>query len=273
VTTTVGHLWVCGGEVDSAEAARALVRRLVKENVDFVKVMATGGRMTPGSNVGRAQFSVDELRAIVDDAHRLGRKVAMHCLGTEGIARAVEAGADSIEHCLWYDASGERHQFDEDVARRMAAQGTFCNMASQPNRVLAEKPLNQPLTPPERRQLDAVHERWHWFRRGIELGVPSFFSTDAIYGQWDDACTDLPWLLTLIAERSGIANADALRMVTALPAQALELAEHAGTLEPGRLADVLVVRGDPLERIRDVHNVVAVYQGGRLAHTASSGIQ
>jgi len=146
-------------------------------------------------------------------------------------------------------------------------------MASQPIRVLAEKPLNQPLSPAERRQLEGLHERWQWFRRGIELGVPSFFSTDAIYGQWDGACTDLPWLLTLIAERGGIANAEALRMVTALPAQALGLAEHTGTLEPGRLADLLVVRGNPLERIRDMHNVTAVYQAGRLAHTPASGIQ
>src|SRR5207237_4160652 len=129
-----------------------LVRRLVKEHVDFVKVMATGGRMTPGSNAGRAQFSVDELRAVVEDAHRLGRKVAMHCLGTEGIARAVEAGADTIEHCAWLAEDGERVAFDEAVARQMAAQGTYCNMAAQPNRTLAEQPLNQPLAPPERRQ-------------------------------------------------------------------------------------------------------------------------
>src|SRR5205823_3362805 len=109
------------------------------------KVMATGGRMTPGSNVGRAQFSVDELRAIVDDAHRLGRKVAMHCLGTEGIARAVAAGADTIEHCSWLGDDGAHVAFDEAVARQMASQGTFCNMAAQPVRALAEKPPNQPL--------------------------------------------------------------------------------------------------------------------------------
>jgi imidazolonepropionase-like amidohydrolase len=249
------------------------VRRLVKEQVDFVKVMATGGRMTPGTNVGRAQFTVEELRAIVEDAHRLGRRVAMHCLGTEGIARAVEAGADTIEHCAWLKEDESPGAFDEAVARQMAAQGTFCNLAAQPVRSLAEKPRNQPLTPPERRQLEALQERWRWFRRGIELGVPSLFSTDAIYGQWDDECTDLPWLLTLIAERSGIAATDALRMVTAMPAQALGLDEHVGTLVPGRLADLLVVRGNPLEHIRDIHRIVAVYQSGRCVHSGRAALQ
>jgi imidazolonepropionase-like amidohydrolase len=271
VTTTTGHLWVCGGEVDSASQARTLVRRLVKEGVDFIKVMATGGRMTPGSNVGRAQFSVEELRAIVDDAHRLGRHVAAHCLGTEGIARAVEAGVDTIEHCLWLDERGERHAFDEGVAGRMAERGIYCNMASQPSRVLAEKPLDQPLSAAERRQLETLQERWRWFRRGIELGVPSFFSTDAIYGQWDDQCTDLPWLLTLMAERAGIPPLDALRMVTAIPAEALGLADLVGTIAPGRLADLLVVQGNPAADIRAVHRVQAVYQSGRLvAGTARS---
>ncbi|MGH2351652.1 MAG: metal-dependent hydrolase family protein [Chloroflexota bacterium] len=263
VTTTAGHLWVCGGEVDTAEAARALVRRLVKEDVDFIKVMATGGRMTPGSAVGRAQFSVAELRAMIDDAHRLGRKVAAHCLGTEGIANAVEAGVDTVEHGNWYDESGEDVAFDEAVARQMAERGIYRNMATQPNRVLAEKPLNQPLNPAERRQLEAMQERWQWFRRGLALGVPSFFSTDAIYGQWEDCCPDLAWLTVSIAERGGIAPLDALRMVTSIPAQALGLGDQVGVIIPGKLADLLVVRGNPLESMRHLLDVEAVYQGGR----------
>ncbi|HEU5315621.1 MAG TPA: amidohydrolase family protein [Chloroflexota bacterium] len=263
VTTTRGHLWVCGAEADSAAEAVKVVRRLVKEEVDFVKIMATGGRMTPGSNVGRAQFSVDELRAMVDDAHRLGRLVAAHCLGVEGMRYAVEAGVDTIEHGNWLDESGDRHAFDEDLARRMAARGTYRNMATQPDRELAELPLNRALTEQQRRRLEAAQERWYWFRRGIELGVPSFFSTDAIYGQWDDACTDLPWLTVLIGERGGVGAYDALRMVTAVPAQAIGLGADVGTVAPGRRADLLVVRGDPLESLRALLEVEAVYQDGR----------
>ncbi len=264
VTTTAGHLWVCGGEADSAGAARSLVRRLVKEGVDFVKVMATGGRMTPGTSPGRAQFSLEELRAIVDDAHRLGRHVAAHCLGTEGIAYAVEAGVDTVEHGNWLDPTGDAVAFDDGVARAMAERGIYRNMATQPARALAEKPLNQPLNAMERRGLEGMQERWHWFRRGIELGVPSFFSTDAIFGQWPDACPDLAWLTVSVAERGGIAPLDALRMVTSIPARALGLGDMVGTVAPGKVADLLVVRGRPLESMRSLLDVVAVYQSGRL---------
>jgi imidazolonepropionase-like amidohydrolase len=241
-----------------------LVRRLVKEQVDFVKVMATGGRMTPGSNVGRAQFTLDELQAIVDDSHRLGRRVAAHCLGTEGIALAVEAGVDTVEHGNWYDESGERHRFDEGVAQRMAERGVYWNMAAQPNRALAEKPPNQPLSEVERRRLEALQKRWLLFRRGVDLGIRCFASTDAIYGQWPDTCDDLRWLVTLLVERGGIPAIDALRMVTATPAAALGLDQVAGTLAPCRVADLLVVRGVPLHSIRALHAVEAVYQAGRL---------
>ena len=263
VTTTRGHLWVCGGEVDTADEGRKLVRRLVKEDVNFVKIMATGGRMTPGSNVGRAQFEVKELRAMVEDAHRLGRHVAAHCLGVEGMARAVEAGVDTIEHGNWLDETGDKHAFDEQLARRMAERGTYRNMATQPDRELAELPLTRPLTETQRRRLELSQERWYWFRKGVELGVPSFFSTDAIYGQWGDECTDLPWLTVLLGERGGLGPHDALRMVTAIPAQAIGLGRETGSVSPGRRADLLVVRGNPLESLRALLDVAAVYQDGR----------
>jgi imidazolonepropionase-like amidohydrolase len=255
--------------VDSAAEGTKLVRRLVKEDVDFVKIMATGGRMTPGSNLGRAQFSVEELRAMVDDAHRLGRHVAAHCLGVEGMRHAVEAGVDTIEHGNWLDESGDRHAFDEELAKRMAARGTYRNMATQPDRELAELPLNRALTEAQRRRLEAAQERWYWFRRGIELGVPSFFSTDAIYGQWDDACTDLPWLTVLIGERGGVGAYDALRMVTDIPAQAIGVGADVGAVAPGRRADLLVLRRNPLESLRALLEVEAVYQEGRLTYALS----
>lgn len=269
ITTTAGHLWVCGGEVDSATEARALVRRLVKEGVDFIKVMATGGRMTPGSVVGRRQFSVDELRAIVDDAHRLGRHVAAHCLGTEGIAAAVEAGVDTVEHGHWLDETGDAVAFDEGVARRMAERGIYRNMATVPDRELAELALDAAQAEAQARRLALAQERWHWFRRGIELGVPSFFSTDSIYGLWGDDCPDLTWLTVLVVERGGIPAAQALRMVTDVAARAIGLGDETGTLATGKAADLLVVRGDPLASPRALLDVEAVFAHGRRASLAA----
>src|SRR5207245_1916027 len=76
ITTTTGHLWALAYECDTADQARTAVRRLVKEGADFIKICATGGGMTPGTVIGRAQYSVEELRAVVDDSHRLQRHVA-----------------------------------------------------------------------------------------------------------------------------------------------------------------------------------------------------
>ncbi len=264
ITSTAGHLWVCGAEADSAEEARRLVRRLVKEGVDFIKVMATGGRMTPGTNPGAPQFSVDELRAMVDDAHRLGRRVAAHCLGTAGIAAAVEAGVDTVEHGNFLDATGDGTAFDEEVARQMAARGIYRNMATVPDRELAELPLDATLTQGQQLRLEAAQERWRWFRRGMELGVPSFFSTDSIFGQWPDSCPDLPWLAVLVGERGGVPAAEVLRMVTAIPAGAIGLADEIGTVAPGRKADLLLVQGNPLDSLRVLLDVAAVIKDGRL---------
>lgn len=262
ITSTGGHLWVCGGEADTATAARVLARRLIRDGADFVKVMATGGRMTPGTATGRAQFDEAELRAIVDDAHRLGKPVAAHVLGTEGMARAVRAGVDTLEHGNWLDADGTGVAFDEALAREMAARGQYRNMATNPSRTLAEKPRAVPLDADERRDLAAHLERWHWFRRGLELGVPSFFSTDAIVGQWDGESPDMAWLAILVAERSGLPVPLVMRMATAIPAAALGLGQEVGTLAPGRVADILVVRGDPLAQPRSLREVEAVYRDG-----------
>jgi len=105
-------------------------------------------------------------------------------------------------------------------------------------------------------------ERWHWFRRGLELGIPSFFSTDAVFGQWEDSCPDLAWLTIFVAERGGIPVPLALRMVTSVASAALGLDHEIGTVAPGRIADLLVVRGDPVSDPRALRDVVAVFQSG-----------
>ena len=294
VTTTSGHLWALGYESDTAEQARSAVRRLVKEGVDFIKVCATGGGMTPGSIVGRAQYTVAELRAIVEDAHRLERPVAAHVHGTEGIARAVEAGVDTLEHVSWMDLTGRGHNFDERVAQQMAEKRIFANIASSPLRSLVEhgraaaeaaegarasappagstdstgsphsasSPNNA--GPPDTAGVRPAMARWEFARRMIELGVPVCFSTDAVYGYWDDG-HDLSYLAQALVEVGGFAPLDVLRMITAIPAQAIGWGAHLGTIEQGKLADVLVVDGDPLYTIRALHDIRAVYKEGTLA--------
>ncbi|MDQ3700348.1 MAG: amidohydrolase family protein [Chloroflexota bacterium] len=283
VTTTSGHLWALGYEADTGAAACQAVRRLVKEGADFIKVCATGGGMTPGSMIGRAQYSVEDLRAVAEDAHRLGRHVAAHAHGTEGLARAVAAGIDTIEHCSWLDAAGTGQAFNEDVAREMAARGTFANVASGAPRPLVERdaPLVQGGNG-EHQDVDgtdapaSTHDiashptsspaqaiaRWEHARRAKELGVAVLFSTDAIYGVWDDG-HDLSYLAQVLVEAAGFSNLDVLQMITAVPARAIGWGDRLGTVAPGKLADLVVVDGNPARDIRALQRVLAVYQEGR----------
>jgi imidazolonepropionase-like amidohydrolase len=99
ITTTAGHCYFFGLEAQGMTDLQRAVRQLHKAGIDFVKVMVTGGDLTPGSNVRAAQYSQSELCALADDAHRLGYRIAGHAHGTEGIRRAVRAGFDTIEHC------------------------------------------------------------------------------------------------------------------------------------------------------------------------------
>jgi imidazolonepropionase-like amidohydrolase len=290
ITTTSGHLWALGYESDTASQARSAVRRLVKEGADFVKVCATGGGMTPGSVVGRAQYAVEELRAIIEDAHRLGRHVAAHVHGTEGIARAVEAGVDTLEHVSWLDPSGRANTFDEDVARQMARRGIFANIASSPPRSLVEqgRPTEaaaavgaathsagqstqprsldeRPDSPvPETAGARPALARWEFARRMLNLGVPVCFSTDAVYGFWDDG-HDLSYLAQALVEVGGFLPLDVLRMITSVPARAIGWGDRIGSIAPDMLADLLIVAGNPAQDIRALHHVLAVYQQGVLA--------
>jgi imidazolonepropionase-like amidohydrolase len=119
LTTTGGHLHWCGNTVDSADEIRRATRRLCTRGVDVIKVMASGGNMTRGSNKLLPQFDTAELELVVTEAHRLGRRVAAHALNTESIRRAVRAGVDTIEHCIWVDANGDP-DLDLDLVKEMA---------------------------------------------------------------------------------------------------------------------------------------------------------
>ena len=266
ITTTAGHIWRLGYEADSVTEVRRAVRRLVKEGVDFIKVCATGGRGTPGSFIGRAQYSTDELRAVVEDAHRLGRHVATHALGTEGIRRAVEAGIDTIEHCAWLDRDGEAVAFDEAVVESMAEQGLVASIAAGPPWEVfhRDKELAGNSSPPTTvARLDTMQQRWRLVQRMRELGVPVCFATDSVYGMFDDF-HDLSYLAQALVDYGGFPPLDVIEMLTAVPAHAIGWGDRIGTIEPGKLADLLVVKGNPVEDMPALHAVAAVYQAGVL---------
>ena len=124
VTQTGGHCHFFGGEADGVAAVRETVRKLLEdEGADGIKIMATGGGMTPGTDSRHASYSIEELAAAADEAHRLGKKVTSHAHGVPGIDNASKAGIDSIQHCTMLGENWE-WAFNETVARGMVERGT-----------------------------------------------------------------------------------------------------------------------------------------------------
>src|ERR1700736_3024056 len=124
ITVTGGHCWFMGGEADSEDDLRRMVRTHHKRGADLIKVMSTGGFMTTGSAPWYAQFSRAQLAVIVEEAARVDKPVAAHAHGIEGIRRAVEAGVTTLEHCSFVTETNER-RFSESLATAIAERGIF----------------------------------------------------------------------------------------------------------------------------------------------------
>jgi imidazolonepropionase-like amidohydrolase len=247
VTVTGGHCWFMHGEADGEIGVRIGVRGRVKRGVDVIKIMATGGNMTRGTNPMLPQFTVAELAAAVEEAHRLGRKVTAHAHGAPGIARAVEARVDGIEHCSFQTADGPRP--DPAIIERLAAQGTeVCPTVGRPpgNALPPEWAARQEA---RMRLLEQMH------RAGVKL----VGGTDAgIMGVPHDS---LPYGVEILS-RAGLGAAGALAAATSVAAAACGLAERKGRLRPGMDADILAVRGNPLDGLAALRDVAAVFRGG-----------
>lgn len=247
ITLTGGHCWFMHGEVDGVLGVRKGVREHVKRGADVIKIMATGGNMTPGTNPMEAQFTVEELAAAVEESHRLGRQITAHAHGAPGIARAVEAGVDSIEHCSFQTPTGIKG--DDALIEQIAAKGIYAAPT-------IGRPRSDDL-PPEwvARQAASLELVGHMHRMGVKLvtgtdagirGVPHY---SALYS-------------VINFSRAGLSNAAALATATSVAAESCGIAERKGRLATGMDADLLAVSGNPLDQITDITNVAAVFRAG-----------
>jgi imidazolonepropionase-like amidohydrolase len=245
VTTTRGHCYFLGLEADGQAAVRAAARRELDSGANCLKIMATGGRMTPGTDIGRAQYTADEIRVAVEEACRARVTIAAHALGTAGIRNATEAGVNTIEHCNWLTPDG-RVELDEAVAVRMAERGT------------AVVPTLVPLA----RSAAALREQVvSSVRRIRELGVRVVAGTDA--GVSLTPFDSLPRELEILVSEVGLSPLEAIQAATGDAARAIGIADTVGTLQPGQTADLIAVDGDPSVRIVDLRAVRRVLKGGR----------
>jgi imidazolonepropionase-like amidohydrolase len=248
VTTNRGHCWFLGGEADGVEGVRAAVRARAERGVDVIKVMATGGEMTPGTHSHEAQYGPDELRAAVDEAHRHGLPVAAHAHGVRGIENAVAAGVDTIEHCSFMTADGVDTRPDLIAAIARAGMVVSATVGFVPG-----------FAPPPR-----IAARVPGFvanlRRMRDAGVTVVCGTDAGIGP-PKPHNVLPYCVSMLVD-CGFPPVAALRAVTSLAAEACRVGERKGRLAPGFDADLLAVDGDPLTDITALRAVAAVFRAG-----------
>lgn len=257
LTRTDGHCWYLGGGCDStAELRRALAER-VERGVDVIKVMATGGMLTAGAYpVWTTQFPPEDLRLIVETAHAAGLPVAAHCHGNVGIAAALDAGVDSIEHCSFVDDDGVVRPAP-GLLERLAASGVAVSATLGR---LPDVPLPDFVVANVGRLID-VRVRLH------ELGAIVVTGTDAgiNLGKPHDV---LPYALKDYVD-AGQEVVAGLTAITSTAAAAIGLADRKGRLDPGFDADVLAVRGDPTTDPGALLDVVGVWRAGRRVDSAA----
>ncbi len=264
ITTTGGHLWFCGVEADSETEVRRAVRAQVKAGADFIKVFATGGQTTPGTNSFEAQYTEAELCALTEETRRLGVRVAAHAHGAPGIRRAIAARVTTIEHCSFRHPSGVK--YEPDQGRIMADAGLYvCPTISR-----GRSKFFDPEQAAESEEVATFYanreRRFELVRQLIADGVQIVSGSDASipYNTFDD----YPGDLVLTVEGADLSPLYVLKSATSVAAEALGRSDF-GCIAAGQAADLLAVRGNPLQHIRALLAPQMVMSRGRIVGAAA----
>jgi imidazolonepropionase-like amidohydrolase len=235
---------------NGADQVRAAVRLAHKYGADVIKTCATGGVLSLTDAVDTPQLTQAEMDALVDEAHALRLKAAAHAHGAEGAKRAVRAGIDSIEHGTF---------LDDEALSMMKAKGVYLVptlMANQGEKERMDKGLHFP-PPIEKKALAALAGIEATVRKAISMGLKIGFGTDAAVYPHGRNAEEFRHLVEY-----GMKPADALKAAMSADADLLGLADKIGTLETGKLADVVAVLGDPVQNIRATEKVIFVMKEG-----------
>lgn len=238
------------GVVRGPEDARQKAREFLQHRVDLLKMIATGAVLTVGTDPGQPELSEAEMRAIVDEAKKYGKKVTAHAHGAEGAKMAVRAGAASIEHGSLLD----------DEALRMMKRGGVFLVADIYNGDYINEVGEAEDWPEETMQKnrDTTDTQREVFRKAVAMGVKIAYGTDAgVYPHGDNA-KQMPYMV-----RYGMTPLQALQSATMRAAELLGWEKDTGAISPGHYADMIAVAGDPLEDISILSDVKGVIKGGR----------
>lgn len=256
---TGGHGWDIALEIDGADEARKGAREQMKRGADVLKLLATGGVVTPGEELGAPQMTVDEMRAAVEEVHKRGRRVLAHAMGPTGINWALDAGVDTIEHGVWFGPQ----EIERMLERGVWLVPTFSVswMQSQHGRDLGmPQHIIDKATQASELMFDCVSAA---ARAGVKIAM----GTDAGGPGVDHTMVALELDLML---RSGACQTpmEVIRSATYHAADALGRLDELGTLEVGKLADLVALDADPLANLDAFRSVAAVVKGGRVVHRA-----
>ena len=239
------------GVADGVEAVQHKTREIIKYGADVIKVCATGGVMSKGDDPAAAQFTLEEMKAIVADAHRLGRKVAAHAHGAQGVIWASEAGVDSVEH---------GHLMNDAAIATLKKNGTYL----VPNLYLiywqTENAAQANLPDFLKHKMERVAEAGKGnAKKAFEAGVKIGFGTDAaVYPHGLNAHEFAVYV------KLGMTPLQAIQTATVNDADLLGWSDKVGTIEAGKFADVIAVDSDPLADVTTLQHVKFVMKGGEV---------
>jgi imidazolonepropionase-like amidohydrolase len=239
------------GVADGIEAVQHKVREVIKYGADVIKICATGGVMSKGDDPNASQFTLEEMKVIVAEAHRLGRKVAAHAHGAEGVRLASDAGVDSVEH---------GHLMDDASVAELKKNGTYLVPTLYLMDWQRENAARTNLPEFIRKKMEMVSEHGqNAARKAVASGVKIGFGTDAaVYPHGLNAHEFAVYV------RIGMTPLQAIQTATVNDADLLGWSDRIGTIEAGKWADVIAVEGDPLKDVTTLERVKFVMKGGEV---------
>lgn len=239
------------GVADGPWAVRAKVREVIKYGADVIKFCATGGVLSKGTAIRARQYTREEMEALVDEAHTLGRRVAAHAHSADGIKTAIRAGVDSVEHASLIDEEGIRLAKDKGTVLVMDVYVDTYILESGGETGMLQESLEK-----EREVGQAQRDN---FRRAHEAGVRMAFGTDAAVYPHGDNAKQFAYMVQF-----GMTPLEAIQAATVNAAELLGWADDVGSIEPGRYADFIAVEGDPLSDVTLLERIGFVAKGGEV---------
>jgi imidazolonepropionase-like amidohydrolase len=237
------------GIADGPDEIRKAVRFEVKNGADVIKAAVSGGVLSLADEVDTPQFTPPEMAALVDESHRLRKKVAVHCHGDQAARDAIAAGVDSIEHGSF---------MKPETLSMMKTKGTFLTPTLMATEWIMSKIDNYP-PPLQAKARAAAAARSEMFRNAVKMGIKISFGTDAAVFPHGQNAKEFKVMVDL-----GMAPIDALKSATSSDAELLGVAQKLGTLEKGKLADIIAMPGDPTVDITATERVSFVMKEGKI---------